>query len=87
MPSQLEMYIAAQTDLLKEHAGKIIAVKDGTFCGEFKTKTDALNAMLARGYAPGTFIVIRCSEGDGEYTRRFRSRLTPNMGQTAWANL
>lgn len=75
MSSQLDMYKERQSELVKTHNGKIIAVRNGQCLGEFATKTDALSVMLAQGYVPGTFIIIRCTEGDKEYTRHFRSRV------------
>ena len=87
MPSQLEYYIQAQQELVSRHRGKIIAVVDGVCQGEYPSKTEAMYDMLAKGHKPGAFLIILCNEGDGEYTRRFRSRVTPMMGQTAWANL
>lgn len=77
MSSQLDMYKERQSELVQVHNGKIIAVRNGECLGEFVNKTHALTAMLAKGYAPGTFLIIRCTEGEGEYTRRFRSRVTP----------
>lgn len=74
MPSQLEQYIEKQPELLAKYAGKILALHNGEVEGVFDSKLAALNAMRKK-YAPGDFMVIRCMPGDGEYTRRFRSRV------------
>jgi hypothetical protein len=74
MFSQLEQYQHNQKDIVKKHNGKIIAVKDGNVLGEFPTKTDALKTMLKK-YEPGTFLILKCSPGEEEYTRRFRTRV------------
>lgn len=74
MVSQLKLYARNQDELVKRHNGKIIAVKDGECLGEFNSKTEALDFMLQE-HLPGTFIIIKCTPGDEEYTRRFRSRV------------
>lgn len=77
MKTQLDMYRERQDDLVKKYNGKIIAVKDGDVLGVFPTKTMAFDAVSAK-HAPGTFIIIKCTPGDKEYTRRFRSRAVFN---------
>ena len=73
MASQLEMYQARQNEIVKEHNGKIIAVKDGEVQGVFDSKVEALRLMQEK-YAPGTFMIIRCTPDDEEYTAVFHSR-------------
>jgi hypothetical protein len=82
MKNQLDMYIAAQNELVKEYNGKIIAVKDGKALGVYPSKTEALEDMAKR-YEPGTFIIIKCTSGDEEYNRRFRSRV--HIRESAYA--
>lgn len=74
MPTELDLYIRNQPELLAKYNGKIIALHQGEVQGVFQSKLDALNAMLER-YKPGDFIVIKCTPGDSEYTRRYRSRV------------
>ena len=74
MKSQLDYYKECQQELLKRHEGKIIALVDGMVLGEFSTKTDALE-KISKEHAPGTYLIIKCTQGDEEYTRRFRSRV------------
>ena len=73
MSAQLDMYKARQAEIVREFNGKIIAVKDGEVLGAYPSKTEALDAMCER-FAPGTFLIIKCTPGDEEYTLRFRSR-------------
>jgi len=73
MPTQLDMYKARQAGIVQEYNGKIIAVKDGEVLGEYPSKTEALDAMCER-FEPGSFLIIKCTPGDEEYTLRFRSR-------------
>ena len=73
MTSQLDMYKANQAEIVQKYDGQIIAVKDGEVLGAYQSKTEAFDSMIKR-HPPGEFIVIKCTKGDEEYTRRFRSR-------------
>jgi len=73
MSTQLDMYTARQAEIVREYNGKIIVVKDGEVLGAYPSKTEAFDAAVKQ-YSPGGFIVIKCTPGDEEYTRRFRSR-------------
>ena len=74
MKSQLDHYKECQQELLKKYEGQIVAVKDGEVLGVFPTKTDALEET-SKNHSPGSFLIIKCTKGDEEYTRRFRSRV------------
>jgi len=80
MKSQLEMYIARQGEIVKKHNDEIIAVKDGEVLGVYPTEVHALRAMQAANYPPGSFIILKCTPGDEEYTTSLRSR--PKFTQT-----
>lgn len=71
--SNLEEYKRQQNDLVKKYDGQIIAFKDGEVLGTFPTKVDAL-AEMKKQHPAGTYLIIKCTPGDEEYTRRFRSR-------------
>lgn len=72
--SELDLYIEHQPELVAKYNGKIIALHHGEVEGVFDSKLDALEAMK-RKYAPGDFMIIKCTPGDSEYTLRFRSRV------------
>lgn len=72
MPSELELYIQNQPELVKKYNGQIIALHHGEVDGVFKSKLDAFNAMKAK-YAPGDFMIIKCTPGNKEYTTYSRS--------------
>lgn len=82
MPTQLDLYKERQAAIVREYNGKIIAVKDGEVMGVYPSKTEALDAMCER-FAPGTFLIIKCTPGDEEYTLRFRSRAMLHQGCSA----
>lgn len=75
MTTQLEMYIAKQSEIVEKYNGQIIAVKDGEVLGSFSSKLEALRAMQKDNYQPGSFMIVKCTEGDEEYTATFRSRV------------
>lgn len=62
--SELLMYINNQEALLAQYNGKIIALHGAEVIGEYPGKLDALNDMKARGMAPGTFLIVKCTPGD-----------------------
>lgn len=74
--SELDLYRRHQADLVRRYDGKILALRQGKVEGVYDSKVDALRDMKARAFAPGTFLIVRCTPGDGEYTRRFRSRVS-----------
>ena len=69
MSTQLDMYKTRQAEIVRQYDGKIIAVKDGEVQGVYPSKTEALDAMCER-FAPGSFLIIKCTPGDEEYTGR-----------------
>ncbi|MDR0571629.1 MAG: hypothetical protein LBG48_02125 [Rickettsiales bacterium] len=76
MPTQLEQYIKNQDELVEKYNNQLIAVKDGIYIASFKTKTEALRTMIEKGYEPGTFMIILCTPGNGEYTAHFHSNVS-----------
>ena len=69
--SQLDFYKEVQSELLKNYANQIIAVKDGVCLGSYKTRVDALRDMESRGFKNGTYLIILCTPGEKEYTTFF----------------
>jgi hypothetical protein len=78
--SQLDIYKTKQDELVKKYDGEIIAFKDGVVLGTYPSKSEALHDMRIRQLAPGSFLIIRCTAGDEEYTRRYRSRVIVCQG-------
>jgi len=75
MTSQLDMYVANQSEIVKKHNGRIIAVKDGEVQGEYLSKVAALRDMQAK-FPPESFLIIKCTAGNEEYTATFHSRVS-----------
>ena len=74
--SELDLYIKNQDKLLGKHNGKIIALQRGVVLGEYQSKTEALQDMKSQRKEPGSFLIIKCTPGDAEYTRKIRSRVS-----------
>ena len=75
MVSQLDMYKANQSEIVKKYNGQIIAVKDGNVLAAYPTRTEAAQAMKKENHPLGSFMIIKCTPGDEEYTAIFRSRV------------
>lgn len=69
--SQLDMYIKNQNELLKKYNGKLIAVSNGNFLGEYPNELVAYRDMVKRGIKEGDFMIVKCTPGDGAYTSYF----------------
>lgn len=72
--TNLEAYKDQQDTLLQKYEGKILAIHDGKLAGVFDSKVEALIEMKEK-FEAGSFLIIKCTKGDSEYTRRFRSRV------------
>ena len=79
--SELDLYIKNQSKLLGKHNGKIIALQHGVVLGEYQSKTEALRDMKSQRKEPGSFLIIKCTPGDAEYTRKIRSSV--NLGSVS----
>lgn len=72
--AKLEAYKSQQSELVKKYDGKIIAMIDGVLQGVYEGKLEALEDMKKR-FPGASYFIIKCTDGDEEYTRRFRSRV------------
>lgn len=77
-PSPLEKefkyYLKHQNELVKKYDGKFIVIKDCKVIGDYDSDLEAIE-QTSQKYQPGTFLVQKCTPGDGEYTRIFHSRI------------
>jgi hypothetical protein len=71
MPSQLDLYIKNQDELVKKYNGQIIAVVDGECMGAYSSAVQAYRAMREKGIEEGDFMIILCEPGDRQYRIRF----------------
>ena len=81
LAEQMDFYIANQKQLVQSYNNKILLIHSCKVEVVFDTKTDAFYAGKEK-FEPGTFLIIKCNEGDEEYTVNYRtinrfSRLVP----------
>ena len=70
-------YIDKQDDFVKKYDGKVIALKDHTVLGAYESYGDAY-MQTKRHHEPGTFMLQRVSEGEGDYTVTIHSPVFPS---------
>jgi hypothetical protein len=70
LEKEFTYFIEHQDELVKEHVGKVIAIKDERVIGVFATELEAVRALEAK-YPLGTFLVQRCEPGPSCYSASF----------------
>jgi hypothetical protein len=63
----LEWYIAHQDELVKEHDGKVLVIKDSALIGAYPTLAEAFFDACAR-FEQGTFSIQPCGPGPESYS-------------------
>jgi len=53
-----DYYTANQAEIVRDHLGEFVVIKDSSVQGYYKAETEALKAM--KGNELGTFIVKKC---------------------------
>ena len=74
LQDQFQYYLDHQEDLLKEHDGKFVVIKDFELVGSYDTELEAYRDSI-RKYELGTFLIQECTPGDKSYTQTFRTRV------------
>ncbi|MEK6212226.1 MAG: hypothetical protein AABM64_18020 [Pseudomonadota bacterium] len=75
LKKEFDYYVAHQADLIKEHNGKFVVIKDQTVIGAFDDQIQAVTETQKKGHAAGTFLVQFVSPGDSAYKQTFHSRV------------
>ncbi len=75
LQKELEYFKAHQKELVVQHEGKFLVIKDqqvqGVYDTEMEAYTDAQNK-----FELGTFLIQQCVPGQEGYTQTFHSRVT-----------
>lgn len=69
---QFDFYIKNQSELTKNHEGKILLIHGEKLVGVFDTKTEAFQHGKSL-FAPGSFMIIKCTPDESEYTVNYRT--------------
>ena len=72
LDKQLKFYIAHQDEILKEHENRFLLICGEKLIESFETRGDAYSYGLDH-FKPGTFMIVKCTPGNSEYTVDFRS--------------
>ena len=71
---EFEYYLAHQDELVEQHNGLCLVIKDLQVIGVYRNEIEAV-VETAKEHDPGTFLVQRVSPGDEAYTATFHSRV------------
>jgi hypothetical protein len=75
LEKEFQYYLDNQDELVKEHNGKFLVIKDRQVLGAYGSEQEAV-AVTVKTHELGTFLVQYCEPGDQAYTQTFHSRVT-----------
>jgi hypothetical protein len=78
LEAEFRYYLAHQSELVKRHSGKVLAIKDQSVIGVFDSEAEAVRETSNK-HELGTFLIQLCEPGQDAYTRTFHSRVFPNQ--------
>ena len=71
---EFDFYLANQADMVKNHNGKYVVIKNRAVIGAYETEAAAV-AETVKVHELGTFLVQKVEPGEGAYTQTFQSRV------------
>lgn len=71
---EFDYYLAHQDELVKEHNGKVLVIKNRTVIGVYSSEEDAVSETV-KEHKLGTFLVQRCEPGSESYSQSYHSRV------------
>ena len=74
LEKEFQFYLDNQDDIVAQHDGKVVVIKDCQLLGVYDDEGDAV-IETRKEHTPGTFLVQRVSEGSEAYTATFHSRV------------
>lgn len=76
LEKEFKYYLDHQDELVKDHYGRYIVIKDDKVLGDFGSEVEAvIHAKNNLKLKLGTFLVQHCMPGEGNYTQFFHSRV------------
>ena len=72
---EFEYFIEHQKELVENHNGKFVVIKNQQIIGVFDTELEAVEET-SKKEEMGTFLVQKCEPGDASYTQTFHSRVS-----------
>ena len=74
LSKEFNYFIEHQEELVKEHSGKVVVIRDCKVIGVYDSEIEAVN-QTKKVYAVGTFLVQVCRAGKESYTQTYHSRV------------
>jgi hypothetical protein len=74
LDKEFKYYREQQNELLKKYNNRFVVIVGTEVVGAYDTFEEAL-FKTAKNYAPGTFLIQECTEGEDAYTQTFHSRV------------
>ena len=76
LKEEFKYYVEHQDELVKDHFGRFVVIKDQKVLGDFGTEVEAiLYAKNDLQLTLGTFLVQQCLPGKENYTQFYHSRV------------
>jgi hypothetical protein len=73
LKDDFEYYTANQEDIIKDHLGEYVVIKNSAIVGYFREEAKAFEAMI--GNELGTFIVKKCQPPGKDIVTFYNSRV------------
>ena len=74
LKDEFQYYLDHQDELVSQHNGKYIVIKDGAVLGAFDSELSAVTETQKK-HELGTFLVQKAEPGNAAYTQSFHSRV------------
>ena len=75
LQKELEFFKAHQEELVRQHEGKFLVIKDQVVQGVYDTELEAYTDAQNK-FELGTFLIQRCLPGEEGFTQTFHSRVS-----------
>jgi hypothetical protein len=73
--TEFKYYLENQADLVSKYNGKFLVIVGKNVVIISDTNEQAYTEAVKK-HSPGTFLIQRCSPGEGAYSQTFHSRVT-----------
>jgi hypothetical protein len=74
LEQEFKYFIEHQDELVRQHVGKFVVIKDRTVIGVFDDEIEAIK-VTSQKHEMGTFLVQQCIPGAEGYSQNFHSRV------------
>ena len=70
LDKEFQYYLDNQGEIVKSYNGKVVVIKDNKVVDAYDSREEAYWGSVKK-YKLGTFLLMRCSPGDKDYTIHF----------------